>query len=365
MRGDGRIYRRGRTHWISYYRHGAEIRESSHCRCLPGDTKPCKTATAMLRQRLAQIRTGTFIEPSTLRTTVAQVIDAYLTNCITRRVKSLTVAHDDATGETVYTGSPAWTLAHAREALGSWRAADLTDEAIERWANEMTASGAAPGTVDQRLRYLRAALALALRRRLIAAMPNFPTIEVRNARQGFFEAADFWRVHAALRDPVADMAHLAYVIGWRRDEIRTLTWSMVHRDAREIRLTDTKNGHPRVVPIAGAVAALIERRWKVRAVGCAAVFHRAGKELLRETVTKEFSRTCARVGLAGWRFHDLRRTASRNMRAAGVDPYTVMKIMGHRSESQARRYAIDDTRSMAAALERMDVRAQNTHSGGV
>lgn len=361
MRGDGRVYRRKRMHWISYYRDGVEHRESSGCRCLPADTGPCKTALGLLRQRLAEVRTRTWTAPKVARTTVGEVIDAYLTNCVTRRVKSLTVTLGDD-GQPVYSGAPARALGHARDAFGDRKVIDLTDEAIERWANAMTAAGAAPAYVQLRLAFFNAALQLAKRRRIVAEIPNFPAIEVRNTRQGFFEAGDFWRAHATLRDPVADMAHLAYVIGWRRDEIRTLTWPMVHRDARELRLPDSKNGHPRVVPLAGEVAAIIERRWKARAIGCAHVFHRNGKRLRPETVSREFSRACARVGLAGWRFHDLRRTASRNMRALGIDPYTVMKLMGHRSESMARRYAIDDTRSMAAALDRVAVNADTTRT---
>jgi hypothetical protein len=41
-------------------------------------------------------------------------------------------------------------------------------------------------------------------------------------------------------------------------------------------------------------------------------------------------------------FHDLRRTAARNVVSAGVRPQGAMKITGHRTDAMFRRYAIVD-----------------------
>ena len=42
--------------------------------------------------------------------------------------------------------------------------------------------------------------------------------------------------------------------------------------------------------------------------------------------------------IANFRFHDLRHGAATNLRRAGVDTDTAMKIIGHRSEKMHRRY---------------------------
>jgi len=47
---------------------------------------------------------------------------------------------------------------------------------------------------------------------------------------------------------------------------------------------------------------------------------------------------CRRARIAGLRLHDLRHTASTNLRQAGVDTMTALKIVSHKSEQMHRRY---------------------------
>jgi len=59
------------------------------------------------------------------------------------------------------------------------------------------------------------------------------------------------------------------------------------------------------------------------------------------------------VGLQGLLFHDLRRSAARNYRKAGVTEDVIMRIGGWKTRSVFSRYNVVDERDLAAAGERL------------
>lgn len=66
---------------------------------------------------------------------------------------------------------------------------------------------------------------------------------------------------------------------------------------------------------------------------------------------------CKPAGVPELKFRDLRPTAVRNVRRAGVSQVVRMRISGHRTDSMERRYDIVDIEDIQAAKELMQ-RAQ-------
>lgn len=118
----------------------------------------------------------------------------------------------------------------------------------------------------------------------------------------------------------------------------------------------TKNRKAKTAPIYGDMAAWLEMlltRCKLQSPN--------GKHLFiweNGTPIKDFrgswESACESAGLPNLLFHDLRRTAVRNMIRAGVPEKIAMEISGHKTPSMLWRYNIVDARDIKEAGRRTE-----------
>ena len=80
------------------------------------------------------------------------------------------------------------------------------------------------------------------------------------------------------------------------------------------------------------------------------VFHRDGNRIAYTTLHKHWKKACKSAGLAGRLIHDLRRTAARDMRRAGLSEGEIMKLCGWKTRAMFDRYNIIDEADLAAAV---------------
>ena len=73
-----------------------------------------------------------------------------------------------------------------------------------------------------------------------------------------------------------------------------------------------------------------------------------------------FKAVCRRAGITNLRIHDFRHTASTNLRRAGVDTATAMKIVGHKSDRMHRRYNTIESQDLHNAASKLHVFKTNT-----
>jgi integrase len=180
--------------------------------------------------------------------------------------------------------------------------------------------------------------------------------EIGNERQGFFEIADFESVCAKLPEYLRDFCRFGFVTGWRKGSIGSLRWSDVGEDVIYLRAENSKTRKPETMPLQGDLQAIIERRREAAVLKsdnaptrfAEFVFHRNGQPI--GDFRKAWASACVSAGLGKMHFHDLRRTASRNMISAGVPQAVAMKITGHRTDSMFRRYAIVNEEQKREAL---------------
>jgi len=162
---------------------------------------------------------------------------------------------------------------------------------------------------------------------------------------------------AHLPEYLQDFGRFGFLTGWRKGSIEALRWADVGEDVIYLRAENSKTRKAETMPLEGELAAIIERRRSSQMLKdgngtnrlAEFVFHRDGQPIGDFRDAWATARKKANVD-PDKLFHDLRRTASRNMIAAGAPQAVAMKITGHRTDSMFRRYAIVNEEQKREAL---------------
>ena len=203
---------------------------------------------------------------------------------------------------------------------------------------------------------LRSALHYALKTnsKLHFSSPYFPMHQEKNVRTGFLREQQFRDLYEALPYLGAKaLAATSFYTGVRKGELTKVNWDQVDFEVGVIALYETKNKDTRAVPI---VPGLMEEALRAAREErdlfypeCEAVFAYEGQRLV--DLKRAWKTACEKAEIDGLLFHDLRRSANRNMRDAGLPQPMRMRIMGHKTASMDRRYGIVDLTDIRMARE--------------
>jgi integrase len=333
-RGEGSIYSKPRSPflWIKYYRAGKPIRESTR-------TADSRKAACFLRQRLAEAESNPADSPR-----VEQLASNLFREYSINGHKSL----DDAKAR--------WRL-HLKPFLGSMPATELDSRQLERYVDKRRAEYASNATINRELACLKRMLRLAYQASppRVPSVPHFPHLKENNARQGFVSPEQFARLVANCKDLwLRTMLETAYNYGWRVSELLNLRVGQVDLVARTIRLDPgtTKNREGREVTIESANLLQLLRHCVDGKRPEDYVFTRGDKPI-RDFRTS-WENLCTAAGVPSLLFHDLRRSAARNLRAAGIPEEIIMRIAGWKTSNVFKRYAIVDQVDVRLALQQLE-----------
>jgi integrase len=190
-------------------------------------------------------------------------------------------------------------------------------------------------------------------------------LDEQNVRDRVLTADEFQRMLNVSPDYLRPVLICAYHTGMRKEEILGLTWDRVDLKGGFIRLkeADTKTGERRSIPIGQELQEVLQSlplALDPQGNRVPYVFTRKGQHI--KSIREIWTRVCRDVGLVDVVFHDLRHTATTNLRWAGVAALTAMKITAHKTMAVFKRYNTIDEPDLLAAQQRVDVYlGQNSH----
>ncbi|MEX5217495.1 MAG: site-specific integrase [Nitrospira sp.] len=318
------LFKRHHVWWMSFSYQGRQIRRST------GSTDRRLAEAVLAKVKVKLIEGQYFDRLEEQERTVSDMMERYLRE----RVIGLS-RHGERRARAM--------LKHLVPVFGATMLARVTpkDLASYKWRRQQ--EGAAPATIVKELAFMKAAFNVAIRewewcrdnpvRRVSMG-------KVNNARVRYCDDETLARIYQACPAWLQPIVMVARYTGLRRDNVVSLHWGQVDLARGFIVLDHTKNGDRLGVPLCDPVIKTLEDIKPTRPYASGPVFlQRNGDPVTGDMVTIAFRRACHAVGVADFRFHDLRHTFASALVQRGVDLYRVQRLLGHRDGRMTQRYA--------------------------
>jgi len=336
----GSIYKRGKTYWIQYYRHGKPYRESTK-------SKKESDAKRLLKKREGEISEGKLPGIYFDRVGFDELAEDFLRDYRINGKKSLDRA-ERSTG-------------HLKRTFEGYRVPEITSPKIEAYIESRLDEGAANATINRELSALKRMLNIGARQTppKVDRVPFIPMLKENNTRKGFFEHAEFLALRDALPSYLKGFVTFAYKTGWRLTEITDLVWNQIDRDNGIVRLDpgETKNDEARTVYLDDELQEVFNHQWELRKRSqklTPCVFPNMDGTGHISDFRGSWNTACKSAKIGKRLFHDFRRTAVRNMVRSGIPEGVAMKISGHKTRSVFERYNIVNDADLKLAAQRQE-----------
>jgi integrase len=233
--------------------------------------------------------------------------------------------------------------------FGDCKLAEITTKAIEAYQTKSLETRK-PATVNRALAALKHMLGKAVEWGYLSANPakRVKLSKEENQRLRRLTDEEMEKLFGAAPEHLRPILLCALHTGMRKGEILSLTWDRVDFQNGFIRVTRTKSGKAREVPMTpeltetlrrikmsrlkeGNVAKLSEARRTY-------VF-RSSRDSEHFDCRKAFDTACRKAGLEDFHFHDLRHCFASWFMESGGDLYTLQGILGHAGPAMTQRYA--------------------------
>jgi integrase len=338
------IYKRGRIYWYSFVFYGKHIQESTK----QGNRNVARQIEAAYRIRLAKAAAG--IDEPMLAPDFSVFADEFL---------KLVKEERKAQTHRRYSVS----VVSLKRFFGSKRLSEITSEEIDRFKHMRLKSGRKGSTINRDLACLRRLLRIAVNRRKLRATPfadgtvDFLREQGRERILSFSEE----RLYLDAANPtLRDVATIIIECGLRPDEVFRIRVEDVNLVGRftKIQFGKTHNAR-RTVPLTEGAFSVLKRR----------ISHAKGPYIFpfrKGFGTHDWNRPMTQLWNAHksalqsskirppFTLYDCRHTYGTRAIESGIDPLTLMRLMGHANLATTNRYVHLSQNHLAGAQKRIE-----------
>ena len=338
------IFKRGNVYWYHFWFNGEHVQESTK----QGNPKLARIMEAAHRTRLVKAAAG--IEEPTLAPRFSDFAQEFL-----KLVKSERRAQTHRR----YSVS----LVSLQDAFGSKRLSEITPEEIDRFKQARLDSGRKGSTINRDLACLRRLLRLAVKRNKLRASPfndgrvDFLPEQGRERILSFKEERAYLE---AANPTLRDVATIILECGCRPDEVFRIRVEDVILLGRtlNIQFGKTKNAR-RPVPLTEAALDVLKRRISQAKGPYIFPFRKGfGSFDWNRPMTQTWNAHKKALRKSGIRpaftLYDCRHTYGTRAIEGGIDPLSLMRLMGHANLATTNRYVHLSQNHLVEAQKRIE-----------
>ena len=252
---------------------------------------------------------------------------------------------------------------HILPKFGSQHMDKITTQAISDFHHGLVSKGLAKGTANRGLVLMKYMFNVALKWDIPGVTVNpakdVKLFEANNARERYLTVEETQRLLAAVEksknSQLKYIVPLLLLLGCRKRELLDARWEEFDLDRRIWRISMSKSGKSRHVPLSKAALDIIQKL--PRFDGCPYLIPNPDTLKPHVQIHRAWNNARIAAGLPDVRMHDLRHSMASNMVNSGRSIYEVAKVLGHSQLKTTQRYA---HLSQETLLEAMDAAAKAT-----
>jgi integrase len=340
------LYRRGQVWWMSFSYRGKFVRKST-------ETTDRKLAKRIYDKVKGEIAEGKWFEklPGEEKT-CKEMIEKYLAEYSFRNKAPKSYLRDRSLAS------------HLMDHFKDLTLTEITPRLVAEYKTRRREDGAAPKTINNELGLMGHAYNLAIREWEWCKdnpVSKVSKEKVNNLIERWLTYEEEAELKASSPKWLREIIAFAVNTGLRQGEIIDLTWPRVDLFRKTITILEQKNRGKDTLPLNEESLEVLKERAKIRHIQTNHVFYnKIGRRINARNLQRAFCSATKKVGLASFRFHDLRHTFATRLIQAGVDIYTVQKLGRWRNISMVMRYAHHYPESLRSGIEALDKMRKNS-----